>query len=353
VIDLAALEPTEQFDESMQPPPPPIPDMDLVAPPLPDMQEPIMAEPVMLEVPPRPKKKKKKKKGAAAKAAAGDSAMDKLKALPIELLIFGICAVVFALGMFSSSMAGTASTVLSLVGIGCLLWGHICIVIVAFSEGTVTGLMYMFLPIYPLVFIITHWSDVARHFGRSMLGFLFMIGSIVITGKQFADHVVSRMNEANSASVAPQNLSSDPAFKISVTLESSPEEEDVVAAEEKQVADGILASFKQRGVKPPEGQIYQVEATAQDGMGDAEVLCRLLVKTSGGDAVYDQTKSVTLPEGTVKKAPKNLKGEERLAKQLWKGVPAKFKAMAEEVPLTPGGAAEKPKGDAGGENPAK
>src|SRR5437016_1962902 len=69
MIDLAALEPTEQFDESTQPPPPPIPDMDLVSLPIPDM-EPIMAEPVVVEAP-RPKKKKKKKKVAEAKSEIG------------------------------------------------------------------------------------------------------------------------------------------------------------------------------------------------------------------------------------------------------------------------------------------
>ena len=343
IIDLAALEPTEQFDDSAQPPPPPIPDMDLVAPPIPDMQEPMLAEPVMLEVPPKPKKKKKKKKGAAAKAAAGDSAMDKIKALPIELWIFAVCAVVFCLGLLSSSMAGTASTVLSLVGTGCGLWGDIAIIFIAFSEGTVTGLMVLFLPFYGLVFIITRWSEVSRHFGRSMLGLLFIICSFVITGKQVADHVVGALKESQEKRM--QDFSTDPSYVIHVDLPAPPTDE---TAMKQNIAAAILDSLKQHNVKPAEGK-YVIEASVrpdldlknkititregrQMKMPSPKLVCTLQISDSAEDVIYQQSKD-SLPDPAMREvSDETKKSGDDFQKELWKNVVSEFKTMALQVP---------------------
>ena len=343
IIDLGALEPTEQFDESMQPPPPPIPDMDLVAPPLPDMQEPMLAEPVMLELPPKPKKKKKKKKGAAAKAAAGDSAMDKIKALPIELWIFAVCAVVFCLGLLSSSMAGTASTVLSLVGTGCGLWGDIAIIFIAFSEGTVTGLMVLFLPFYGLVFIITHWSEVSRHFGRSMLGLLFVICSFVITGKQVADHVVGALKEGQEKRM--QDFSTDPSYVVRVNLLAPSNDETTM---KQDIAAGILEALKQHNVKPAEGQ-YIIEASVrpdldfknkititregqQMQMPSPKLVCTLQIKDSQEQVIYEQSKDSLPDPAMLQVSDRTRKSGDEFQKELWKNVVSEFKTMALAVP---------------------
>ncbi len=176
VIDLAALEP-EQFDDSTQPPPPPIPDLE--APPIPDLEEPIAAEPLVVEAP-RPKKKKKKKK---VQAASSESFMSKLQAMPIELWIIAVSALLIGLGLMSSAMAGFAFMGLFIIAMGCILWGQISIVMVAFAESTVTGIMYLFVPFYGLIFIISNWSDVQRHLGRIALGIVLMIGGGFVMGK--------------------------------------------------------------------------------------------------------------------------------------------------------------------------
>ena len=348
MIDLAALEP-EQFDDSTQPPPPPIPDMDLVAPPIPDMEEPIMAEPVIVELP-KPKKKKKKKKGAAAKAASADSFMGKMGALPIELWIVGVGAILFAMGLMSSSMAGPAITGLWIAGLGCLLWGEICIVMVAFAEGTITGLMYLFLPIYPLVFIITHWSDVGRHFGRAMLGVLFFICSIVITGKTVADHVVGALKDQEEK--RQQDFSTDPSYVIHVELERPPTDE---ATMQKNIAGAILESFKQRNVKPAQGK-YTVTASVAPGldtkhkvtisingqqmkMPSPKLVCTLEVMDSSENVLYQQSRDSLPDPAMLQVSDDSNKSGDDFQKELWKNVITEFKTLAQEVPAAAGAAA--------------
>ena len=316
--------------------------MDLVAPPIPDMEEPIMAEPVIVELP-KPRKKKKKKKGAAAKAASADSFMGKMGALPIELWIVGVGAILFAMGLMSSSMAGPATTGLWIAGLGLLLWGEICIVMVAFAEGTIQGLMYLFLPIYPLVFIITHWSDVGRYFGRSMLGVLFFIGSIIITGKTVADHVVGALKEAEEK--RQQDFSTDPSYVIHVELERPPKDE---AAMQKSIADAILESFKQRNVKPAQGK-YIVDASVAPGldtkhkvnisingrqmkMPSPKLVCTLEVKDSAETSIFQQSRDSLPDPAMLQVSEESNKSGEDFDKELWKNVVSEFKALAQEVP---------------------
>jgi len=299
---------------------------------------------------PKPKKKKKKKKGAAAKAASADSFVGKMRALPIELWIVGVGAILLALGLMSSAMAGPAITGLWIVGLGCLLWGYICIVMVAFAEGTVQGLMYLFLPIYPLVFIITHWSDVGRHFGRSMLGVLFFIGSIVITAKQVADHVVGALKESQEKRL--QDFSTDPSYVIHVELERPPTDE---AAMQKSIADAILESFKQRNVKPAQGK-YTVAASVAPGldtkhklnitvngrqmkMPSPKLICTLEVADSTESVIYQQSRDSLPDAAMLQVSDDSNKSGDDFQKELWKNVVSEFKTLAQGVPAAAGAAA--------------
>jgi len=369
IIDLGALEPTEQFDESMQPPPPPIPDMDLVAPPLPDMGEPIMAEPVMLEVPPRPKKKKKKKKGAAAaKSASADSIVAKIVALPHEIWVGAVGLMMIIAGLAGSRMAPQAALGLILLGGACALWGHICCVIAAFSEDTTTGVRYLIFPFYQLFFILSNWSTVQRYVMRTGMGIVFIIagfGIMVKFGKETIDQWAARHSHDKSALT---DLSSDSNFKITVDLEDSMEEEEeaTINAKEKSIADTILASLKQRGVKPPAGEKYDVEAAVEMTASDTEkitipingremklpapmLVCHLLVKDAGGTTLFDQSKNIVTPRDAIATATEQEKKEGFIEKRLWEKVPGEFQALVAQVPTSPAGAITAPAG--GSETP--
>jgi hypothetical protein len=54
----------------------------------------------------------------------------------------------------------------TIIGISCLYstYLNIRIIIVAFYESMVCGLLYLFLPFYPLYFIFTRWSQVGGYF---------------------------------------------------------------------------------------------------------------------------------------------------------------------------------------------
>jgi len=77
--------------------------------------------------------------GKAAKAASSDSFLSKLGAFPIELWIIGVAVVLAVVGAASSSASGFAIMGLVVIGVGCMFWGQICIVMAAFAEGTITG----------------------------------------------------------------------------------------------------------------------------------------------------------------------------------------------------------------------
>jgi hypothetical protein len=346
MIDLAALEP-EQFDESTQPPPPPNPNHE--APPIPDMDEPIAAEPIVVEAP-RPKKKKKKKKAQAA-AASSDSFMSKVQAMPLELWVVGLALILAGVGMLSRSVAPQMSLLLILGGLACFFWGKICLVMAAFAEDTTTGIRYMFFPFYAIFFILSNWSGVQRYVGRVALGIAIMIGGFAISVKHVVNDVLEGRANSRSDRSGPENLSTDPAYVIQVDLGEPPGEEGVL---EKQVAAAIQDSFIQRGVKPPPGGKYQVEALVEEGASATDKIsipingrelnmpapmltCKLRVKDAGGNVVCDKEGNIILDKNALLNAPKKKSsdGESFLEKQLWKNVVPQFKTLAADVPATP------------------
>jgi hypothetical protein len=357
VIDLAAMEPSEQFDESMQPPPPPIPDMDLVAPPIPDMQEPIMAEPVVVELP-KPKKKKKKKKGAAAaKKVGADTILAKIVGLPFETWVIAVGVMMIVAALVNTKAAAGSIGGLWLLGIGCVIWGHICCAIVAFSEDTTSGVRYLIFPFYQLFFILTNWSNVQRYVLRIGIGIVFVIAGVGISVKVVKEGFEELSSRAaRNAKVVSKDMSNDPGFKLIVDLEEPPGEEAEQEAQEKQISEAILASFKQRGVKPPQGEKYDVQATVTQGhsatdkitipFGDKKIkvpapmlTCQLVVKSPAGSEIYNDTRAIVMAKDAFTKASdQDQETEDFFDKQLWKDVVPRFKELADQVPLTPPGA---------------
>jgi hypothetical protein len=399
MIDLAALEPTEQFDESTQPPPPPIPDMDYIAPPIPDTEEAVLAEPVMMETP-KPKKKKgpvaggKAGKSKAAKSTGGDSFASKLSAFPIELWLIGVAVLLGIIGLASSSASGFAFMGLVVIGVGCMLWGQICILITAFAEGTMTGIMYIFLPFYWLIFLLGHWADVQRHVLRVVLGVALMIGGGIVMAhhgnkgdgdEDERPRISSRNNDSTRAGAddeasAPGNqtptANNQPsATKPAPAVAEPPAEENIrvgvgfkqmlpngqvidyffgdpdeIDKKKEAIEDAILTSLEQRGIKPAEGQYYAIEAVVEENRSSVQkikmingdelpapiLICKMRVKSSvgRGSYIFDKAKDVELPADVVTRASRSKLTRFRevtfMDEALWKDLPREFKALADQ-----------------------
>jgi hypothetical protein len=330
VVDLAALEPTEQFDESTQPPPPPIPDYDPVAPP-----------PVLMEIP-KPKKKKKPvatgKTGKSARAAksSGDSFASKLLAFPIELWIIGIAVILAVIGTASSSASGFAFMGLVVIGVGCMLWGQICIAMAAFAESTMTGILYLFVPVYWLIFLLGNWADLQRHVLRVVLGVAMMIGGGIVMARHGDNgdgdederprvSSRSRATAGNDASAeddettagetttttttptpgnqSPAATGQTPAKNPAAAAAEAPAEEairfgisfkqmlsdgkavdfffgdpEVIQKRKEDIEDTILTSFEKRGIKPAPGQYYSIECVVEESLSSVQK-----IKMANGD----------------------------------------------------------------------
>ena len=87
--------------------------------------------------------------------------------------------------------------------------GSIGLLIVAFQEGLMCGLMYVFLPFYGLYYVISRWEDTKRWFVLCFGGWLLMMGSAVIPAfrgaKLAAEH--ARMRQQG---IPVPGLDSDP-----------------------------------------------------------------------------------------------------------------------------------------------
>jgi hypothetical protein len=100
---------------------------------------------------------------------------------PIWLLATGLILILtFAIGL-SFLPRGTAFRIAGIVWMSILglayTWFTIKLIVIAFSESWVTGLMYLFVPFYALYFIITRWDKCSGTFFMVfILGILWNIG---------------------------------------------------------------------------------------------------------------------------------------------------------------------------------
>jgi hypothetical protein len=328
-----------------------------------------MVEPPLPAIPaaPRPKKKKKKKAVAVAQAS-DDSFMSKMMAMPIELWIIAVCAIFFLLGFASPSMAGIVGASLALVGFGVMFWGNICIAIAAFAEGAATGLMYLFLPFYWLIFILSNWSEVQRHVGRTFLGGIILIAGMVGlarapddtgsgSGSGGGSRVSARATKgaavpaAGDEEPAPENFSTNPAYVIYVDLEEPPGEEADETALQKKIAAAIEDSLKKRSMKPLKGKWIVHASVEHDAdrdlqvsmpMGGREwkmpapkVVCQLTLLDGRENTLFEKSSSNTANQDLIEDAIKN-RGDDRpteaIQKALWKNVAPDFGKLADAIP---------------------
>ena len=109
--------------------------------------------------------------------AAGQGMHPLMKA---QLGAAGLCVLLLGLAMIVPAMALPAIMVSTLVAMAFMLWGQIGILMAAGQEGAVCILLYLFLPFYPLYFILTRFEEVSHHVIRTIAGVALMFGAVMV-----------------------------------------------------------------------------------------------------------------------------------------------------------------------------
>jgi len=109
-----------------------------------------------------------------------------LPALGSMGLIAGIVGGVVLLGVglvlliFQPAILGA---LLSVAGVACVMGGGLALIITAFREDIVCGLMYLFVPFYNLFYIFTRLEVTGKFFGLTLLGFaMLVVGTVLSSG---------------------------------------------------------------------------------------------------------------------------------------------------------------------------
>jgi len=110
-------------------------------------------------------------------AAAGQGMHPLIKA---QLGAAGLCVLLLGLAMIIPAMALPAIMLSTLVAMAFMLWGQIGILMAAGQEGAGCILLYLFLPFYPLYFILTRFEEVSHHVIRTIAGVALMFGSVMV-----------------------------------------------------------------------------------------------------------------------------------------------------------------------------
>ena len=109
--------------------------------------------------------------------AAGQGMHPLMKA---QLGAAGLCVLLLGLAMIIPAMALPAIMLTTLVAMAFMLWGQIGILMAAGQEGAFCILLYLFLPFYPLYFILTRFEEVSHHVIRTIAGVALMFGSVMV-----------------------------------------------------------------------------------------------------------------------------------------------------------------------------
>jgi hypothetical protein len=132
---------------------------------------------------PRRKRKKKKRRGPS-KAGSAIKLPGGLELTPfaLTLVVFGGGGLVLIMIAFVFSFVfPPVAIVLSIVlyGLASLLMfgGGLWLLVVAFQDDALQGLLCLFVPLYSLYYLITHFEDCRRPFLVQVVGFVLMLGA--------------------------------------------------------------------------------------------------------------------------------------------------------------------------------
>jgi hypothetical protein len=96
----------------------------------------------------------------------------------------GFPLLLLLLGKLIPAMATLGILMATFIGFAFILWGQIGILIAASQEGSGTLLMYLFVPIYPIFFIIGHLDDIMPSLLRTVAGFALIAGAVMMIVSQ-------------------------------------------------------------------------------------------------------------------------------------------------------------------------
>src|SRR3954471_15541880 len=176
------------------------------------------------------------------------------------------------------------------------------------------------------------------------LAFVALLAIFLIAAGSFLINVLINSGWAVGGGDEEGNVSTDPAFVIVVDLpEASPSQVGI----QKQIASIILKNFDERGIKPPKGMKYRVEASVTQEQGpefsipvngrampmpSMKLVCTLTIKfkdkilsEKSSDVVSDQNTLITM----VDKRPGTFIDD--FQKLLWSGVLPGFEALAKSI----------------------
>ena len=196
------------------------------------------------------------------------------------------------------------------------------------------------------LFLDRRWprqDDILMSYGR--LAFLALLAIALISGGVFLVNKLVGSGFAVGGGDEDGNMSTDPAFVIIVDL---PDASSSQIGMQKQIASIILKNFAERGIKPPKGMKYRVEATVSQESGpefsmpvngramampSMKLVCTLSIKFKDKvlsekslDIVSDQNTMITM----VDKRPGTFIDD--FQKLLWSGVLPDFEKLAKSIP---------------------
>lgn len=91
----------------------------------------------------------------------------------LALVGFGVVvALAVTLGQAASGAARPLGVGLLFLGYVVVLVGNVALIVQAFREDIVVGLLFLFVPFYPLYWLISRWDEARTWFGVSMAGVL-------------------------------------------------------------------------------------------------------------------------------------------------------------------------------------
>jgi hypothetical protein len=98
----------------------------------------------------------------------------------VIMIVGGVLALLFVVGLASDAMKPPAGMILAMVGILMMLAGGIGCLITAFKESVACGLMYMFVPfgIYALYFVFTRLDQTKGYLALYGIGLASMFGGV-------------------------------------------------------------------------------------------------------------------------------------------------------------------------------
>lgn len=74
----------------------------------------------------------------------------------------------------------TIGVILFIIGIIITLIYSIRLIVIAFQESMIWGMLYLFLPFANLYFVITHWPECRAPFIKAMIGVPFIVIGVML-----------------------------------------------------------------------------------------------------------------------------------------------------------------------------